>query len=100
MAEPVVETRFAWPGGARRAITLSFDAETLWIGRDRANWKRSVGVASVGHRSPAGETGDNMVRLLTGRDFTWGSLFGLVMHPPVTGRQIADAWAAQEGRSP
>ena len=30
----------------------------------------------------------------------WGSLFGLVMHSPVEGRQIADARAAREGKSP
>ncbi len=30
----------------------------------------------------------------------WGSLFGLVTHPPVTGRHIADAGTAREGKSP
>ena len=49
MAEPVVETPIAWPGGARCAVMLSFDfdAETLWIGRDAANRKRP-GVLSQG----------------------------------------------------
>ena len=191
MAEPIVETRIAWPGGARCAIMLSFDldAETI-VARGHETdhhsylheWndpeipeaekaeldnglealKRTVGVVPAGHCSPAGETSDNMVRLLTGRGFTcdssmmdlnnpcrhpknlielpwhwslddaisslfsirnprpilansrisevwqeefreihaWGSLFGIVMHPPVTGRQIADARFAQEGKSP
>ena len=42
MAQPIVETQVKWPGGARCAVMLSFDfdAETLWIGRDKANWKR------------------------------------------------------------
>ncbi|MDE0239175.1 MAG: hypothetical protein OXQ84_03095 [bacterium] len=33
MAEPIVETRIAWPGAARCAGMLSFDfdARTLWI---------------------------------------------------------------------
>ncbi len=49
MANALVDTRVAWPGGARCAVLLSFDfdAETLWIGRDKANWKRP-GVLSHG----------------------------------------------------
>ena len=161
MADPIVETRIAWPGGAKCAVLLSFDfdAETLWIGRDKANWKRpgilshgryganlgvpkiletledagvpatffvpgwtaenhtirveqilerghevahhsylhewidpedpaaeeaeldrglealqkTVGVVPSGYRSPAGETSDNMVRLLTERGFVYDS---------------------------
>ncbi len=36
MAEPIVETRIAWPGGAHCAIMLSFDfdAETIADARD------------------------------------------------------------------
>ncbi|MEX2648912.1 MAG: polysaccharide deacetylase [Alphaproteobacteria bacterium] len=41
-SKPLIDTRVAWPNGARCAVMLSFDfdAETLWIGRDPANWKR------------------------------------------------------------
>lgn len=39
-----------WPNGARCAVmlTFDFDAETLWISRNAANWKRP-GVLSQGH---------------------------------------------------
>ncbi|MDE0047054.1 MAG: polysaccharide deacetylase family protein, partial [bacterium] len=49
MADPIVDTRIAWPQGAKCAVMLSFDfdAETLWIGRDKINWKRP-GVLSQG----------------------------------------------------
>ena len=161
MTEPLVDTAVAWPNGARCAVmlTFDFDAETLWIGRDRANWKRpgilsqgkygaklgvpkiletleeagivatffvpgwtaenhtarveaivergheighhsylhewidpedpvaeeaeldkglealrkTVGVVPRGYRSPAGETSDNMVKLLTDRGFLYDS---------------------------
>lgn len=38
-----------WPNGARCAVmlTFDFDAETLWVSRDEANWKRP-GTMSVG----------------------------------------------------
>ncbi len=33
MAEPIVETRIAWPGATRCVVMLSFDfdARTLWV---------------------------------------------------------------------
>ncbi len=41
-SDSLADTRVAWPGGAQCAVmlTFDFDAETLWIGRDPANWKR------------------------------------------------------------
>jgi peptidoglycan/xylan/chitin deacetylase (PgdA/CDA1 family) len=37
-----MEKTHPWPGGAQCAVmlTFDFDAETLWISRDPANWKR------------------------------------------------------------
>ncbi len=37
-----MDNEVRWPGGARCAVMLSFDfdAETLWLARDGANWKR------------------------------------------------------------
>jgi peptidoglycan/xylan/chitin deacetylase (PgdA/CDA1 family) len=44
-----MSTDTVWPNGARCAVmlTFDFDAETLWISRDEANWKRP-GTLSAG----------------------------------------------------
>lgn len=99
MAEPIVETRCVWPGGARCAVVLSFDfdAEMLRVGRARANRQRSD---VLSHGRYGANPGVQMVLDTLEDSGAFASLFDLVTHSQVTDRQIADAWAAREGKSP